>query len=51
MSDFLQPVLDFLACPTPQAWIDAAISDIPLLLQDHANCEKKGRQYRRYVNV
>lgn len=41
MSDFLQPVLDFLACPTPQAWIDAAISDIPLLLQDHANCEKK----------
>jgi tRNA-(ms[2]io[6]A)-hydroxylase len=40
MSDFLQPVLDFLACVTPQAWIDAAISDIPLL-QDHANCEKK----------
>ena len=41
MSEFLQPVLDFLACPTPQAWIDAAITDIPLLLQDHANCEKK----------
>ncbi len=41
MSDFLQPVLDFLACATPQAWIDSAISDIPLLLQDHANCEKK----------
>ena len=41
MSDFLQPVLDFLACSTPQAWIDAAITDIPLLLQDHANCEKK----------
>ncbi|PTQ90360.1 tRNA-(ms[2]io[6]A)-hydroxylase [Agitococcus lubricus] len=41
MSDFLQPVRDFLACSTPQAWIDAAIQDIPLLLQDHANCEKK----------
>jgi tRNA-(ms[2]io[6]A)-hydroxylase len=41
MSDFLQPVRDFLACATPQAWIDAAITDIPLLLQDHANCEKK----------
>ena len=41
MSDFLQPVRDFLACSTSQAWIDAAISDIPLLLQDHANCEKK----------
>ena len=41
MSDFLQPVRDFLACATPQAWVDAALTDIPLLLQDHANCEKK----------
>ncbi len=39
--DFLQPVRDFLGCVTPQAWIDEAIKDIPLLLQDHANCEKK----------
>ena len=41
MMDFLQPIRDFLGCATPQAWIDAAIKDIPLLLQDHANCEKK----------
>lgn len=41
MMDFLQPVRDFLGCVTPQAWIDEAIKDIPLLLQDHANCEKK----------
>lgn len=41
MSDFLTPIYDFLGCVTPQAWIDAAITDIPRLLQDHANCEKK----------
>jgi len=39
--DFLPAVRDFLGCTTPQAWIDEAIKDIPLLLQDHANCEKK----------
>lgn len=39
--DFLQPVRDFLACPTPEAWLDAAVRDLPTLLLDHANCEKK----------
>jgi tRNA-(ms[2]io[6]A)-hydroxylase len=34
-------IQSFLLCETPQAWIDNAISDIPLLLIDHANCEKK----------
>ncbi len=37
----MQPIYDFLACRTPQAWVDVAIQNIPLLLQDHANCEKK----------
>lgn len=37
----LQAVHDFLPCATPQAWIDEALKDIPLLLRDHANCEKK----------
>ena len=32
---------EFLGARTPKAWLDAAISNIPLLLQDHANCEKK----------
>lgn len=41
MSEFLTPIYEFLGCVTPQAWIDAAITDIPCLLQDHANCEKK----------
>ncbi|PNK61803.1 tRNA-(ms[2]io[6]A)-hydroxylase [Psychrobacter sp. FDAARGOS_221] len=31
----------FLGAATPQAWLDAALQDIPTLLQDHANCEKK----------
>jgi tRNA 2-(methylsulfanyl)-N6-isopentenyladenosine37 hydroxylase len=39
--DFLQPVRDFLACPTPARWLEEALHNLPLLLQDHANCEKK----------
>ncbi len=30
-----------LACATPQAWLEAAAADLPALLIDHANCEKK----------
>src|SRR5258707_15309950 len=30
-----------LAAPTPAAWLDAAAAQWPLLLLDHANCEKK----------
>ncbi len=30
-----------LAAPTPRAWVDAAVADLPALLVDHANCEKK----------
>lgn len=37
----LLPVLDFLPCRTPQAWFDQAADRVPLLLIDHANCEKK----------
>lgn len=31
----------FLACPTPDAWLDSALDHLPTLLIDHANCEKK----------
>lgn len=31
----------FLQQPTPAAWVDAAVADLPTLLNDHANCEKK----------
>jgi tRNA 2-(methylsulfanyl)-N6-isopentenyladenosine37 hydroxylase len=30
-----------LRAPTPHAWIGAAIVDLPTLLVDHSNCEKK----------
>lgn len=39
--DFMQPVRDFLACPTPDAWVKGALANLDLILQDHANCEKK----------
>ena len=37
----MNEVNDFLYCSTPQAWIDAVLADLPTLLIDHANCEKK----------
>jgi tRNA 2-(methylsulfanyl)-N6-isopentenyladenosine37 hydroxylase len=37
----INAILTFLPCPTPQAWIDAALAHQDLLLIDHANCEKK----------
>jgi tRNA-(ms[2]io[6]A)-hydroxylase len=30
-----------LLSATPPAWVDAALADLPTLLVDHANCEKK----------
>jgi tRNA 2-(methylsulfanyl)-N6-isopentenyladenosine37 hydroxylase len=32
---------DLLACPTPKAWVKAAVQNLDILLTDHANCEKK----------
>lgn len=32
---------DFLLCATPQGWVSAALENLPVLLIDHANCEKK----------
>jgi tRNA-(ms[2]io[6]A)-hydroxylase len=32
---------DILRAATPRGWIDAALEDLPTLLVDHANCEKK----------
>ena len=31
----------FLGAPTPAKWIEAARDRLPVLLNDHANCEKK----------
>ena len=32
---------DILRGATPRAWVEAALADLPTLLVDHANCEKK----------
>lgn len=37
----LAEVKSFLACPTPEVWVDAALQNLPILLVDHAHCEKK----------
>ena len=37
----LSEIHNFLACPTPRAWIDAALENQDILLIDHGNCEKK----------
>jgi tRNA-(ms[2]io[6]A)-hydroxylase len=37
----LNPILQFLACETPQAWLERAMLDIEVMLLDHASCEKK----------
>lgn len=39
--ELMQPVKAFLGCETPQAWLDEALNNLELLMQDHANCEKK----------
>ncbi len=41
MSIDLSPIHNFLRCETPEAWLTAAVKQQPLLLIDHANCEKK----------
>ncbi|OBY75805.1 MULTISPECIES: tRNA-(ms[2]io[6]A)-hydroxylase [Acinetobacter] len=39
--ELMQPVIDFLGCSTPRAWLDEALNNLDTLMQDHANCEKK----------
>lgn len=34
-------IYEFLGCRTSDAWLSLAKDNLPLLLQDHANCEKK----------
>lgn len=52
----LSPVINFLHCTTPQAWLDKARDpvNLPLLLTDHLVCELKAAQtamllVRKYV--
>ena len=37
----LSSIYDFLPCRTPAACVEVAVESLPVLLIDHANCEKK----------
>jgi tRNA-(ms[2]io[6]A)-hydroxylase len=37
----LSPIYEFLGNRTSPAWVEAALDNLPLIIQDHANCEKK----------
>src|SRR5690606_7460611 len=39
--ELMQPVIAFLGCETPKAWLDVAVENLEILMQDHANCEKQ----------
>ena len=39
--ELMQPVLAFLGCQTQKEWLDEAVNNLDILMQDHANCEKK----------
>jgi len=39
--DLLAPILAFLQCETPQAWLQSALDNQDIMLIDHCNCEKK----------
>ncbi len=41
MSELGDGVTQILKAATPRAWVEAALKDLPGLLVDHANCEKK----------
>ncbi len=37
----LTPIYEFLGSRTDKAWVDQALANLPLIIQDHVNCEKK----------
>lgn len=37
----IEPIIQFLKCRTPDAWIKTAAKQLDTLLIDHAHCEKK----------
>ncbi len=57
--ELMEPVIGFLGCKTPQPWLDEALNNLEILMQDHANCEKKAAstamnlmfRYNYYVDL
>jgi len=40
-TELLKPILHFLQCETPDAWVTWALANQEIMLIDHGNCEKK----------
>ncbi|GAB3043822.1 tRNA-(ms[2]io[6]A)-hydroxylase [Acinetobacter apis] len=40
-NQLMVPVIQFLGCTTPKEWLNEAVNHLDILMQDHANCEKK----------
>ncbi|MEX2130666.1 MAG: tRNA-(ms[2]io[6]A)-hydroxylase [Pseudohongiellaceae bacterium] len=57
VDEALVEIREFLPCSTPDAWFAAAQENLPTLLIDHANCEKKAAatamnlMYRHVANT
>jgi len=41
MQQLLAPIYEFLACETPDEWVEVALENQEIMLIDHCNCEKK----------
>lgn len=50
-TQLLSPILSFLKCETPQAWIDEAVKkeNLPIILIDHLICELKAAQSAMFL--
>lgn len=44
LTPLIQPVLAFLPCRTPAAWVAEALADVDTLLKDHASLELKAAE-------
>ncbi len=49
--ELLAPIMQFLACETPDAWIDEACKaeNLPIILRDHLLCELKAAQSAAFL--
>ena len=50
-TELLTPILSFLQCPTPDAWIAEAKKpeNLPIILRDHLACELKAAQTAMFL--
>ena len=51
MKELLNPIYDFLPCPTPDAWVEEACKpeNLATILTDHLICELKAAQSAMFL--